>query len=47
MRATNRAYEVDWVMAFTVRGSKISKFRQFTDTQAIAAAYAPSAKAAG
>ena len=46
IKATNRAFEVNWVMAFTVRGGKIAKFREYTDTQAIAAAQAPAAKAA-
>jgi ketosteroid isomerase-like protein len=47
IRATNRTVEVNWVMAFTVRGGKIAAFREFADTQAIAAGYASTAKAAG
>jgi ketosteroid isomerase-like protein len=47
VKATNRAFELDWVMAFTVRNGKITKFREYTDTQAVAAAYESTARAAG
>ena len=47
MKATNRIFEVDWVMAFTVRNGKVTKFREFTDTQALAAAYTSAASAVG
>ena len=46
LKSTNRTIELDWVMDFTVRNGKIAKFRQYTDTQAIAKAYAESAKTA-
>ena len=46
VRATNRTLEVDWVHAFTLRNGKVTKFREFTDTQAIAAAYEGAARAA-
>ncbi|MBZ5627019.1 MAG: hypothetical protein LAQ69_51340 [Acidobacteriia bacterium] len=39
MKATNRTYEADWIHASTVRGGKIARFREYTNTQAIAAAY--------
>ena len=38
VRSTNRAYECEWAMSFTLRDGKISKFQEFTDTAAIAAA---------
>jgi len=47
IKATNRTIELDWVDTFTVHGGKITKFRPFTDTQALAAAYASTAQAAG
>jgi uncharacterized protein len=47
IRATNRTYEADWVHAFTLRNGKVSKFREYTDTQAIAVAYESTARAAG
>lgn len=47
IKATNRTIELNWVMTFTVRGGKIAKFREHTDTQALAAAYASTAHAAG
>jgi len=47
IRATNRSFETSWVMAFTIRGGKISGFREFSDTLAIANAYASTASAAG
>jgi hypothetical protein len=47
IRATNRAYETSWVMVFTIRGGKISRFREFSNTLAIANAYASTARAAG
>ena len=47
VKATNRTTELNWVMIFTVQGGKITKFREYTDTQALAAAYASTAKAAG
>ncbi|HUA84184.1 MAG TPA: nuclear transport factor 2 family protein [Bryobacteraceae bacterium] len=47
VRATNRTYEADWIHAFTVRDGKVAKFREYTDTQAIAAAYGSTARATG
>jgi ketosteroid isomerase-like protein len=49
IRATNRTIELNWVDTFTVRGGKMNKFRPYTDTQALAAAYAyaSTAKAPG
>ena len=47
LKATKRTVELDWIMAFTVRNGKIVSYRQFTDTQAIAAAYQAAARAAG
>jgi uncharacterized protein len=47
IRATGRAFEANWVMVFTIRGGKISGFREFSDTLAIANAYASTARAAG
>jgi ketosteroid isomerase-like protein len=39
VKATNQNYEADWIHAFTVRNGKIAKFREYTDTLAIAAAH--------
>jgi uncharacterized protein len=47
VRATNRTVELDWIMSFTLRGGKIARFREFTDTKVIADAYESSAAAAG
>jgi ketosteroid isomerase-like protein len=47
IKATNRTIELNWVMVFTVRGGRIAKFREYTDTQALAAAYASIGQAAG
>lgn len=47
IRATNRPFETNWVMAFTIRDGKVSRFREFANTLAIANAYASAAKAAG
>jgi uncharacterized protein len=46
VKATNRTFELHWVMAFTVRDGEITKFREYTDTQAIASAYESAATAA-
>jgi ketosteroid isomerase-like protein len=43
VKATNRIVEVGWAMVYTIR---VSKFVEYTDTQALAAASATSAKAA-
>jgi len=36
--ATGKSYGCDWVMSFTFRDGKVTKFQEFTDTAAIAAA---------
>jgi uncharacterized protein len=46
IKATNRIYEADWIHAFTLRNGKVAKFREYTDTQAIAVAYEFTARAA-
>jgi ketosteroid isomerase-like protein len=47
VKATNKTFEHDWVMAFTVRNGKVASYREYTDTKAIADAYASTARAAG
>jgi ketosteroid isomerase-like protein len=47
VKATNRTVEVDWIMSFTVRNGKVAKFREYTDTKALADAYGAAARAAG
>ena len=47
VKATGRGAEIDWVMTFTLRNGKIAAFRQYTDTKAIADAYASATAAAG
>lgn len=46
VRDTGRVYDCDWAMAFAFRDGKISKFQEYTDTAALAAAL-QSASAAG
>jgi len=46
VKSTNRTVELDWIMAFTVRNGKITSYREYTDTQAMAAAYESAARAA-
>ena len=36
--ATNRTFEDDWVFAITVRNGKVTKIREYIDTQALARA---------
>jgi uncharacterized protein len=36
--ATNKAFEDDWVFAITVRNGKLTKVREYIDTQALARA---------
>ena len=36
--ATGKLYQCDWVMSFTLRDGKVTKFQEFTDTAVIAAA---------
>lgn len=47
VRATNRTVELDWIMSFTLRNGKVTNFREYTDTKALADAYESSAAAAG
>jgi hypothetical protein len=47
VKSTNRMFQSDWVMAFTLQNGKVVKFREFSDTQAIAEAHAQTARAAG
>jgi ketosteroid isomerase-like protein len=47
VKATNRIVELDWIMSFTVRNGKVAKFREYTDTKALADAYGAAARAAG
>jgi len=46
VKATNQTFEADWIHAFTVRDGKIAEFREYTDRQAIAAAYGSAVRAA-
>lgn len=39
VRATGRAWNAEWVQVHTVRDGVICRFREYTDTAAIAAAY--------
>ena len=36
IKATNRAFKDDWVFAITVRNGKVTKIREYIDTQALA-----------
>jgi len=47
VKATNRTVELDWIMSFTLRNGKVEIFREYTDTYALADAYASTARAAG
>jgi uncharacterized protein len=38
IKATNRMFEDDWVFAITVRNGKVTKIREYIDTQALARA---------
>jgi uncharacterized protein len=40
IKATNRAFEDDWVFAITVRDGKVTNIREYIDTQALARASA-------
>lgn len=39
-KETGRSFESQWAMSFTMRGGKVSNFREYTDTATIARAYA-------
>jgi ketosteroid isomerase-like protein len=45
VKQTGRTCQADWSMAFSFKGNKIARFQEYTDTAAIAEAYA-AAKAA-
>ena len=38
VKATNKAFEDDWVFAITIRNGKVTKIREYIDTQALARA---------
>ena len=38
IKATNRTFKDDWVFAITVRNGKVTKIREYIDTQALARA---------
>jgi ketosteroid isomerase-like protein len=38
IKGTNRAFKDDWVFAITVRNGKLTKIREYIDTQALARA---------
>jgi hypothetical protein len=38
-KQTGRPFKSEWVMVFTLSGGKVTKFREYTDTAAIAQAY--------
>ena len=38
VKATNKAFEDDWVFAITVRDGKLTSIREYVDTQALARA---------
>jgi ketosteroid isomerase-like protein len=38
VKATNKTFEDDWVFAITVRNGKLTKIREYIDTQALARA---------
>lgn len=46
IKATGQTFESEWAMAFTVRDGKIARFQEYVDTQVLAAAHVPAAKAA-
>jgi ketosteroid isomerase-like protein len=45
VKTTNSTFEGHWVMAFTVRGGKVTNFREYTDTLADARAFGVAASA--
>jgi ketosteroid isomerase-like protein len=38
IKATNKTFEDDWIFAITVRNGKVTKIREYIDTQALARA---------
>ena len=45
-KVTNRPFESQWAMAFTIHNGKITKFREYTDTATIGKAFAAGAASA-
>ncbi len=41
VKATNKPFKDDWVFAITVRNGKVTKIREYIDTQALARAAQP------
>ncbi len=41
IKATNKPFKDDWVFAITVRNGKVTKIREYIDTQALARAAQP------
>jgi ketosteroid isomerase-like protein len=41
VKSTGRAFDNDWAMVFTLREGKITGFRSYEDTGAVAAAFGP------
>ena len=39
-KATGKSFEADFAMAFTVKDGKVARFREFTDSAAVNAAFA-------
>ena len=39
IKATNKPFKDDWVFAITVRNGKVTKIREYIDTQALARAW--------
>ena len=44
IKATNKPFKDDWVFDMTVRNGKVTKIREYIDTQALARASEPAAK---
>ncbi len=38
-KATGREFTADWLMVFDLRGGKVTRFREYTDTHALAQAF--------
>jgi len=47
IKATNKPFKDDWVFAITVRNSKVTKIREYIDTQVLARASEMDASGAG
>ena len=44
IKATNKPFKDDWVFDITVRDGKVTKIREYIDTQALARASEPAAR---